>query len=188
MVHRVFRVSRAYKVYRVSKDKMVEPAYQELKAEDVTHVTKDGVTAIVIAGQALGVESKVYTRTPTHYIHFSMEKNSVLEHRVPVGWNAFIYTLEGEALFGGKQAKHGAHHTLVLDQHGTGVRVETKDSTASFVIICGKPLNEPIVQHGPFVMNTRQEIQQTFRDYQEGRNGFERAPGWSSEIGRTLLR
>ena len=73
------------------KDKLCEPAYQELKASDVPKVTKDGVTAIVIAGEALGVQSKVYTRTPTHYLHFIMEKNSVLNQPIPEGWNAFAY-------------------------------------------------------------------------------------------------
>lgn len=51
-----------------AKDKMISPAYQELESEDIPHVTKDGVTAIVIAGEALGVSSPVQTRTPTHYM------------------------------------------------------------------------------------------------------------------------
>lgn len=51
-----------------SKDKMIQPAYQELNAEDIPHVTKDGVTAIVIAGEALGISSPVQTRTPAYYM------------------------------------------------------------------------------------------------------------------------
>jgi len=62
-----------------------------LSSQKIPSVTKDGVTAVVIAGEALGVKSPVYTRTPTHYLHFFMEKNSVLHQPVPAGWNCFAY-------------------------------------------------------------------------------------------------
>ncbi|CAN0457560.1 unnamed protein product, partial [Ectocarpus sp. 12 AP-2014] len=52
-----------------------------------------------------------------------------------------------------------------------------------FVLVCGEPTNEPVVQHGPFVMNTRQEIQEAMLDYQSSSNGFENAAKWYSEIG-----
>ena len=74
-----------------AKDKMVEPAYQELTKDKVPRVTKDGVTAIVIAGTALGITSPVYTRTPTYYLHFQMEPGAVLRQEIPKGWNSFIY-------------------------------------------------------------------------------------------------
>jgi redox-sensitive bicupin YhaK (pirin superfamily) len=76
---------------------MCEPAYQELKASEITTVkgedgTPDaGITAVVIAGKALGHESKVYTRNPTHYIHFKMKKNSRLQQPIPAGHNSFVY-------------------------------------------------------------------------------------------------
>jgi len=171
------------------KDKMVDPAYQELKAKDIPKVTKDGVTAVVIAGEALGVKSKVYTRTPTHYLHFFMEGDATLRQPIPKGWNSFVYTVGGEAMFGADdpKAKVEPHHTLVLSEKGDGLLVKTaKDQKANFVLISGQPNNEPIVQYGPMVMTTPQEIQQTFSDYQYGRNGFERAPGWKSEIGRSI--
>lgn len=79
-----------------SKEKMCEPAYQELKADEITSVEKDGITAIVIAGNAFGVESKVHTKTPVHYIHFIMEPNTVLHQTIPAEWTAFIYVLEGK--------------------------------------------------------------------------------------------
>jgi len=169
--------------------KLVEPAYQELKAKDIPHVKKDGVTAIVIAGLALGVESPVYTRTPVHYLHFQMEPNSALHQPIPPDWNSFAYTLQGDAYFADADKPIGPHHTVVLAPRpgAAGVSVSTRDSPANFVLISGQPLNEPVVQHGPFVMTTPEEIQQAFNDYSLGRNGFERAPGWHSEIGRTLL-
>eukprot|EP00299_Pterocystis_sp_00344_P016649 c8355_g2_i2.p1 GENE.c8355_g2_i2~~c8355_g2_i2.p1 ORF type:complete len:246 (+),score=59.01 c8355_g2_i2:251-988(+) len=104
-----------------SKDKMCEPAYQELPASSVPVTTVEGVTARVIAGEALGVVSPVYTRTPTSYLHFEMEPNSRLQQPIPEAWNAFAYVLSGSGTFGqGSQAKvSDAHHTLALTK-GTG--------------------------------------------------------------------
>jgi len=173
-----------------AKDKMCDPAYQELKSKDVPKVTKNGVSAIVIAGEALGVKSKVYTRQPVHYLHFTMQPNSTLHQPIPKGFNAFCYILRGEASFGpvGKGKLCKPHTTIVLTQQGDGVIVQTsKDAEVDFVLIAGQPTNEPIVQHGPFVMNTAEEIQTAIRDYQMGQKGFERASGWRSKIGQPLM-
>ncbi|CAM9375253.1 unnamed protein product, partial [Ascophyllum nodosum] len=167
-----------------SKDKMVEPAYQELNKEEIPTVTKDGVTAVVIAGEALGTSSPVYTRTPTHYIHFKMEPNTELKQPIPSTMNSFLYMLEGKAAIGdgqGDKDQIDAHNTVTLTKEGSGVTVKTFDSPADFVLISGEPTNEPVVQHGPFVMNTRQEIQQAVMDYQSNSNGFENASKWYSQ-------
>jgi len=169
-----------------AKDKMCEPAYQELLSSQVPKVSRDGVTAIVIAGEALGVKSPVYTRTPTHYLHFVLEPRAVLHQPIPVGWNAFLYTIEGIIEVGPNGDRCLAHHTITLTLSGDGVTIRATDEPANFVLLAGKPLNEPIVQHGPFVMNTQKQIQEAMMDYQQGRNGFERAPGWRSEIGRPI--
>ncbi len=83
--------------------------------------------------------------------------------------------------------KGPAHNTLLLtnEEGETGLQV-VAPSACRFVVIGGKPLGEPIVQHGPFVMNTRSEIMQAMMDYQSGSNGFEKAAAFESEIGRGL--
>lgn len=173
-----------------AKDKMIEPKYQELQGKDIPKVEKDGVKATVIAGEALGIKSPVYTRTPTMYLDFTMEADAVLHQAIPESWNAFVYVLEGEATFGAPNSSAvGAHHTLLLSS-GDGLSVWNnnnvdKKKPCRFVVIGGQPLNEAVVQHGPFVMNSRQEIVQTIQDYHLGRNGFERANGWHSQIGQT---
>eukprot|EP00903_Cladosiphon_okamuranus_P018649 g17164.t1 len=172
-----------------SADKMVAPAYQELNADEIPSVTKDGVTAIVIAGEALGTSSPVQTRTPTHYIHFKMEPRSELKQPIPSNMNGFLYILGGKAAVGaggGEKDQIEAHNTVTLTKGGSGVTVKTFDSPADFVLICGVPTGEPVVQHGPFVMNTRQEIQQAMMDYQSNSNGFENAAKWYSEIGLSM--
>jgi len=169
------------------KDKMIEPAYQELKQADIPHPSKDGITAHVIAGEALGVKSTVYTRQPTTYIHFEMQPHSKLRQPIDKGFNSFIYTISGKAKINGKV--YEPHHTLVLSsgQDTDGIEVVTEDIPAEFLLLAGKPTNEPVVQHGPFVMSTRDEIYKTFEDFTEGRNGFEKAPNWRSKIGKRLI-
>jgi len=163
-----------------AKDKMIEPSYQELLDKDVPKVDKEGIHVCVIAGESFGVSSPVLTRTPTMYLNFTLQPNTKLSQNIPEEYNAFVYTLEGTAEYGSNKHKSGPHHTLVLGK-GLKLEVETKSEVARFVLIGGKPLNEPVVSRGPFVMNTDQEIMQAYMDFQTGKNGFERAPGWQSE-------
>lgn len=165
------------------KDKMIPSDYQELSDKDVPKVEKDGVRVAVIAGTSLGTTSPVKTRTPTMYLSFSMAPSSFLEQAVPEGWNGFVYTLGGTGVFGEEDSPPiGAHYTLELGP-GDGIRVWNKGAEdCKFVIIAGKPIGAPVVQYGPFVMNTQEEIMETLRDYQMGRNGFEKAREWQSSI------
>ncbi|XP_075450226.1 pirin isoform X1 [Ascaphus truei] len=168
-----------------SSEKMIPPQYQELKSSEIPKPSKDGVTVAVISGESLGVKSKVYTRTPTLYLDFVLEKGAVHTQPVPKGWTAFIYTLSGFTYVGppDAQQKIEAHHTAVLDD-GDCAHFENKDAELShFVLIAGEPLKEPVVQHGPFVMNTKEEISQTIEDYNYAKNGFEGAKTWKSKIG-----
>ncbi|XP_064878754.1 pirin isoform X1 [Oncorhynchus nerka] len=166
------------------EDKMVEPQYQELKDSQVPKPSREGVTVAVISGQALGVQSKIFTRTPTLYLDFKLDVGAKHVQPVPSGWTSFIYTLSGSVCVGpdAEQRKVEPHHTIVFHD-GDCIAVENKTSeVCHFVLIAGQPINEPVVQHGPFVMNTEEEINQAVRDYRTGTNGFERATAWRSKI------
>lgn len=169
-----------------AKHKMDAPEYQELRANELKTASSDGVDAVIIAGEAFGVSSQIRTGpSPVHYVHFKMSPGSVLKHAIPVGWNAFAYTLSGSADFGSGDGV-GAHHTVTFSndasEDGVVVRASPHEEGAEFVLISGQPHGEPIVQHGPFVMNTNEEIMQAFSDFQGGKNGFESVRGWRSEI------
>ncbi|XP_072850449.2 pirin [Pogona vitticeps] len=168
-----------------SSEKMIEPQYQELKNEEIPKPSQNGVTVSVISGEALSVKSKVYTRTPTLYLDFKLENGAKHSQPVPKGWTAFIYTLSGSTYIGppDAQQKVEPHHTAVLSD-GDCVQLENKGPDIShFVLVAGEPLKEAVVQHGPFVMNTQEEIMQAIGDFSSARNGFERAATWKSKIG-----
>ncbi|KAF9562522.1 hypothetical protein EC968_005220 [Mortierella alpina] len=164
--------------------KMCEPQYQELLDGQIPRATpQEGVVVKVIAGESHGVRSKVYTRTPTMYLDYMMDKNKTVVQTIPSSFTGFIYMLKGTAYIGDKEFQGNAHHTLTFSEDGAEtIKIVTKDEDAHFVLIAGEPLREPIVQHGPFVMNTQQEIYDTFVDYQFSQNGFERAKHWRSTI------
>ena len=164
------------------KDKLCDPSYQELKSNDVPETTRDGINVRVIAGEALGVTSAIRTRTPTIFLDFEMAPASTLIQPIPEQYQGFIYTLEGKASYTPGDKETGAHYLLILAENGDHVEVRTSDSPARFVLIAGQPLQEPVVQYGPFVMSTEEEIMQTIEDFREGKNGFENAHDWRSLI------
>ncbi|CAM0878038.1 unnamed protein product [Alopecurus aequalis] len=160
----------------------IEPKYQELQSKDISRAEKEGVEVRIIAREAFGVRSPVYTRTPTMYMDFTMRPGSQLHQPIPARWNAFVYIIEGEGSFGREKAAPAtAHHCLVLGADGDGLSVWNQSGAPlRFALAAGQPLGDPVVQQGPFVMNTRAEIQQAMEDYYYGRNGFEKAAQWSS--------
>ncbi|PON95580.1 Pirin [Trema orientale] len=165
-----------------SNDKMIEPRYQELTSDDIPSAENDGVEVRVIAGESMGVRSPVYTRTPTMYLDFSLKPRAQIHQSIPEGWNSFVYVIEGEGVFGTRNSSPvSAHHVLVLGP-GEGLSVWNRSSKPlRFILVGGQPLNEPVVQHGPFVMNTQAEIDQTIEDYYYSKNGFENAKYWRSQ-------
>uniref|UniRef100_A0A8R7UA38 Pirin C-terminal domain-containing protein n=1 Tax=Triticum urartu TaxID=4572 RepID=A0A8R7UA38_TRIUA len=82
-----------------SNNARIKPRYQELESKDISQAEKDGVKVRIIAGEAFGVRSPVYTRTPTMYMDFTMQPGSQLHQPIPKGWNAFVYIIKGEGVF-----------------------------------------------------------------------------------------
>lgn len=168
--------------------KMVEPEYQEHSPEEIVTKSKNGVKVKVIAGESMGVSSPVRTRTPTYYLDFELEPGTSHSQRIPKGWTTFAYTLDGKTVFEGGSNDNPVENrcTVVFDQsHGDAVLFSNKSSQKSrLVLIAGKPIGEPVSQWGPFVMSTKEEVEEAVRDFKSCRNGFERAKTWVSEARR----
>ncbi|XP_039014954.1 pirin-like protein [Hibiscus syriacus] len=133
--------------------------YQEVPSKDITEATKDGIKVRVIVGEALGTKSAIYTLTPTMHLDFTLEPGAHLRQPIPGSWNAFVYVLEGEGIFGrSKSSSVNAQHLLLLGP-GDGLEAWNKSSKLlRLILVGGEPLCELLVQFGSFVMNTQEEI------------------------------
>ena len=154
-----------------ARDKLTAPAYRDVPPADVPLLTlDDGVTVRVLAGEARGVTGAV-TRPVTEplYLDVTLPEGTAFEQAIPVGHNAFVYVFGGEADVGGTRVATDRMAILSNDPAADGVRLAAVgDAPVRVLVVAGKPLNEPIAQHGPFVMNTHDELRQAFRDFQEG--------------------
>lgn len=157
-------------------DKMIKPRYQEIPAQQIpTAQNFDGSVSVkVIAGEALGASAVIETRTPIMYLHFTLQRGALVVQPVPKEYNAFIYVLDGEGLFGAGEERAGDGQMVIFAQDGEEVVIKNSTDAKSpldVLLIAGVPLNEPVVRYGPFVMNTEAEIVQAIDDYRNGRMG-----------------
>ncbi|AEI76251.1 quercetin 2,3-dioxygenase PA3240 [Cupriavidus necator N-1] len=155
-------------------DKMTAPWYRDLPAAEIPTVALDnGGTVRVLAGATHGVAGAI-TRPVTEpvYLDVHLPAGQTFAQALPVGHNAFVYVYRGEVSIGNgdDRAVIEAQRMGVLDNAGQsdGVIVRA-EADARFLLIAGQPLNEPIAQYGPFVMNTQEQIYQTLADFRDGR-------------------
>jgi redox-sensitive bicupin YhaK (pirin superfamily) len=149
-----------------SKLKMTAPRYQEVSAEAIPTHDRHGVKLRIVAGVADGVTGPVaeIAAAPL-YLDAQLEPGSEFSQPIPHDHTALAYVFEGEAVFGDRTI--GAVHMI---KFGTGddIRVRTENSAVRFMLIAGQPFREPIAPYGPFVMNTREEIQQALNELRDG--------------------
>lgn len=154
-----------------AKDKLVAPQYRDVPPAGVPLVDLGGGTTVrVLAGHSHGVAGAV-TRPTTEplYLDVTLPKGAVFEQPVPASHNAFVYVFGGAVDVGGTRVETDRMGILANSAQADGVRLEgLSEAPARVLVIAGQPLNEPIVQYGPFVMNTEAEIHQAFRDFQQG--------------------
>jgi len=165
--------------------KMADPSYQELSPDEIPVAHPEGVDGPVevkvISGKSHGVESPVRPLGGCWFFHIVFKKGTTIFQDLPSGWTSFLYTWKGSVTIGGDAIPVFNTAILSSDASQTGVSLSGVEET-ELVLVAGEPLDQTVVQYGPFVMTTREEIQSTLLDYQTGRNGFERAHTWKSEI------
>ncbi|MFC0251652.1 pirin family protein [Massilia consociata] len=152
------------------KDKMSAPWYRDIPSEEVPRFTSgDGVVVQVIAGQTHGVAGAVQREhTLPLYLDLEIPAGVTWEQPVPQGHNAFFYVYRGEGVVEGKGVARTRMAILDNAAGADGVRIKAVEPTR-LILLAGRPLNEPIAQHGPFVMNTTEELYQAFDDFRAGR-------------------
>ena len=158
-----------------AEDKMTAPWYRDIPLEEVPRFTLgNGVTVQVIAGRTHGVDGAVQrARTEPLYLDLEIPAGASVDLPIPPGHNAFVYVFRGEAVVGGKGVPQARMAILDNAQGADGVRISGAGAaggvTTRLLLLAGRPLNEPIAQYGPFVMNTQAELVQAVEDFRAGR-------------------
>ncbi len=155
-----------------AREKMTDPKYQEFAPENIPVAQPaPGVSVKVIAGSVGEVSGPiVQPATDPVYLDISLEAGKAWEYALPEGHNAFAYVFEGAATVGeGEDARALETHEMAVLGGGERLQVRAGAQAVRLIVVAGRPLREPVMRHGPFVMNTKQELMQAFVDFQEGR-------------------
>jgi redox-sensitive bicupin YhaK (pirin superfamily) len=157
-----------------ARDKMRAPWYRDFDAADIPgFTTPEGVTVRVIAGRSHGVDGAVQREvTEPLYLDLEIPAGASFSQLLPEGHNAFLYTYRGAVTVGDKAVPAKAMAILANTAGADGVTLHAAEASRA-ILLSGRPLNEPIAQYGPFVMNTQAEIFAAVEDFRAGRLGEE---------------
>lgn len=155
-------------------EKMKPASYKDIPAADIPVADLDGSRVKVIAGNFATDDGEVVgpiqglTTAPIFY-DVQLAASKTFETALPATHNAFVYSYEGDVSIG-KDSEQRVLSAQAAGELSAGdtLRVTANSESVRFIVLAGLPLNEPVVQRGPFVMNTREEIEQAVRDYQNG--------------------
>jgi redox-sensitive bicupin YhaK (pirin superfamily) len=153
-------------------DKMTTPGYQDLRAGDIAVHKGGGVTTRVISGRQAGLTGPARNHVPTLILEVSAEPGARWSIDVPGGYNGFVYLLAGAGRFGAERAHAEDGQVVWMGPASADARFPVHaDIPLHLFVAAGPPIGAPVVAHGPFVMNTREQISEAVRDYQAGKFG-----------------
>ncbi|WP_421710753.1 pirin family protein [Alcanivorax sp.] len=149
-------------------DKMTPPSYQAITAEQIPVVSLDDANSEirVIAGEYQGQKGPARTFSPMLVWDVTVQAHANMILEVPDGWNTAVIARSGCCLIN-EHARAAAGQMVVLSAQGDQVQIQA-EAESQLLLIAGEPLNEPVEGYGPFVMNTKEEIRQAIRDFQQG--------------------
>jgi redox-sensitive bicupin YhaK (pirin superfamily) len=150
------------------KDKWAKPAYQAITGAEIPTVPIENGSVRVIAGEFAGARGPAHTFTPIAMLDVRLDAGARLEVPLPATHNVLAVVAEGRVTTDSKSAEAGE---LVLFANDGAKVALAADEKAHVIVLAGEPLGEPVVQYGPFVMNTMREIQQAMYDVQTGKFG-----------------
>ncbi|OJV30747.1 MAG: short-chain dehydrogenase [Bacteroidetes bacterium 37-13] len=155
-----------------AKDKMSAPKYQALKSAEINKYKIDdaGSEIGVIAGDFNGVKGSAVTFSPVNLLNIKLKSGTELPLSFPEKFNTALLVIEGEVLVNGTE-KVLADSLALMANDGEGFKIKAVNDSV-VLVLSGEPINEPLVAHGPFVMNTKQEIIQAFQDFENGKFGY----------------
>ncbi len=155
-----------------AKDKMIDPRYRGLTCDEIPEVRlPGGVVMKIIAGNVAGTKGPLedIVIDPV-YIDVNVPEHSEFSHVTKKGHTVFVYVFEGNADFSGETQNNEltGNGSVILFEDGELVKVVTDESSVRFLLVSGMPIGEPVAWQGPIVMNTREELNTAFEDYNNG--------------------
>ena len=152
------------------KDKMRDPWYRDIPSGEIPEFEQDGAKVRVIAGESHGVKGAVQREhTEPVYLDIHLAPGTRFEQALPDTHNVFVYVYRGSLKFDTGCTVPRERMAIFANAAGSdGVVLTAGDEPTRVILVAGKPLNEPIAQYGPFVMNTQAELMQAVRDFQAG--------------------
>jgi quercetin 2,3-dioxygenase len=155
-------------------EKMREPRYQEFEPDEVpVEVRSNGARVRVIAGKTVEGTAGAVTDIAAAplYLDVELPAGEYFSEAIPLGHNAFVYVIEGDIdVIGDHNRLQSNTNSLLVLSDGDGVEIHAA-TAARFLLVAGQPFYEPVARYGPFVMNTKEEIQEAFADYRAGKFG-----------------
>ncbi len=154
-----------------AKDKMCAPWYRDIPAGEIPKLrTAEGVGVHIIAGASHGMVGAMQREaTLPLYLDLHLPADAAFEQPLPTAHNAFVYVYRGELLVAGQSVPRQRMALLANTPGSDGVRLQAGALGARAILVAGQPLNEPIAQYGPFVMNSKEEVFQAVDDFRAGR-------------------
>jgi len=150
-----------------AREKMSEPAYQEFSSAAIPEYIDEQQRVRVLCGEYAGVQGPIDDPfTQVQYLDVKLGANGTFRHAIAASLQAFMYVFEGDVTLAGSVLPQ---HSFAVLGEGDMLEIVAGAQGARFILVAGRPLREPIVQYGPFVMNSTQEIQQAMADYRDGR-------------------
>jgi redox-sensitive bicupin YhaK (pirin superfamily) len=153
-----------------SKDKMSAPKYQAIENTSIPKVLVDNGYVEVIAGTFNGLDGIASTFTPIHLFNAHLQAGGKTVFSFPANYNTCLIVVEGEIKVNDSDEWVNQDHFVLFENEGENFQIEANEKSI-VLILSGEPIHEPIAAHGPFVMNTRQEIMQAFHDFEAGKFG-----------------
>ncbi len=150
--------------------KMMKPRYRDISAEQIPEVTlPDGAIVKVICGEVNGVKGPVTDIiTDPEYLDVMLPLNTKFHHKVKNGYTTFAYVMRGFGRFEENSDNEIGKENLVVFEDGDEVRISAKEYPVRFLLLSGKPIREPVAWRGPIVMNTQEELNTAFHEYNNG--------------------
>ncbi|HRP88868.1 MAG TPA: pirin family protein [Edaphocola sp.] len=155
-----------------AKDKKSDPKYQAIQYADIHRfeLEDNKGTVEVIAGEYKGIKGSASTFTPMHLFNAKLKKDAKATFEFPANYNTALLVLEGSAVVNGTE-KVPLDHLALMANDGETFEIQATED-AVILILSGEPINEPIAAHGPFVMNTKEELIEAFNDFNNGKFGY----------------